>query len=234
MILDGEPQALAGAMTEEDTPGVITHLQRVSERKCISLARSLHDDLGGHLVSAVMDVGWMEHHVNLPVELQQRMSRVRHALGAAIDLKRNLIEELRPSLLDNFGLFAAYRWHVKHACKRAAVTCTEEYPETEPNFTAEASTGLFRIVQEMVELIISEDDVMALTLRVALDEQSLELWVRHEHREVECVDMIQTFPQAMRAMQNRIGVLKGRMTVDRQSKGTALRVQFPLEMLATN
>ena len=234
MILAGAPQTRAGVISEDEAPDVITHLQRVSERKNISLARSLHDDLGGHLVSAVMDVGWMEHHVNLPIELQQRMSRVRHALGAAIDLKRNLIEELRPSLLDNFGLFAAYRWHVKHACKRAAITCTEEYPETEPNFTAEASTGLFRIVQELVELIIAEDDVMALTLRVALDQQSLELWVHHEHRVVETIDMLETFPQAMHAMQNRIAVLKGHMTVDRQPKATAMRVQFPLETLATN
>ncbi len=230
-ILAGEPETATGQV-EEAVLDVITHLQGVSERRNVSLARSLHDDLGGHLVSAVMDVGWMEHHGDLPSELKQRLSRVRHALAAAIDLKRNLIEELRPSLLDNFGLFAAYRWHIKHACQRAAVTCTEDYPPTEPNFTPEATTGLFRIVQEMVELMVAEADVTALAVSVVLDGPSLMLHVQHQHRDIESIDMLENAPQAMRAMQNRIGILRGRMTVDRQPKATSLNVRFPLETLS--
>ena len=32
------------------------------------------------------------------------------SLSAGVDLKRRVVEELRPTLLDNMGLFAAVRW----------------------------------------------------------------------------------------------------------------------------
>ena len=40
-----------------------THLQSVSEREKASLARELHDELGGLLVGARMDISWVEQHL---------------------------------------------------------------------------------------------------------------------------------------------------------------------------
>ena len=40
-----------------------THLQSVAEREKASLARELHDELGGLLVGARMDISWAEQHL---------------------------------------------------------------------------------------------------------------------------------------------------------------------------
>ena len=37
------------------------------------------------------------------------------SLQAAIQMGRDLVEQLRPSILDNFGLFAALKWHLNRA-----------------------------------------------------------------------------------------------------------------------
>jgi CHASE3 domain sensor protein len=91
-----------------------THLQNVAEREKAVLARELHDELGGLLVGARMDISWAEQHLagDHP-EVKQRLHRVQQNLSAGVDLKRRIIEELRPTLLDNVGLFAALRWQLK-------------------------------------------------------------------------------------------------------------------------
>ncbi len=78
-----------------------------------------------------MDVAWAEQHLDAPAaELQHKLLRARQTLAAAIDLKRRLIEELRPTLLDNVGLFAALRWHVEGICARAALPAASFCPRT--------------------------------------------------------------------------------------------------------
>ena len=97
-----------------EAESLITHLQVTTEADKAKLARKLHDELGGLMVSALMDLGsvqQLQHDINGPA--RQRLDRVKETLEAAIDLKRRVIEELRPSILDNFGLFAALRWHLR-------------------------------------------------------------------------------------------------------------------------
>ena len=88
-----------------------THLQSVAEREKASLARELHDELGGLLVGARMDISWAEQHLSGDnPDLKLRLHRVQQNLSAGVDLKRRIIDELRPTLLDDIGLFAALRW----------------------------------------------------------------------------------------------------------------------------
>ena len=117
-----------------------THLQNVSEREKASLARELHDELGGLLVGARMDISWAEQHLTKDdADLKLRLNRVQQNLAAGVDLKRRIIEELRPTLLDNVGLFAALRWQMKETCGGAGLQCIESYPDEEPRFKSEAS-----------------------------------------------------------------------------------------------
>jgi signal transduction histidine kinase len=210
---------------------VIVHLQDVMEEERIRLSRSLHDDLGGLLVSAVMDLGWVEQNLAEPGELRERLHRVRNALSAAIDLKRNIIEELRPSLLDNFGLFAAYRWHVQRICKRAGVTCSESYPDDELKLRPEALAGLFRIMQETLAVILAEPSLELIDVSVAVDGSTLLLQTAHTHVGLETIDVVEQSPARLGAIAQRIGSFSGNLEVDRHATGTTMFARFPMDQL---
>src|SRR5271170_351396 len=54
-----------------------THLQSLAEREKASLARELHDELGGLLVGALMDISWADQHLaETEADLKQRLRRV--------------------------------------------------------------------------------------------------------------------------------------------------------------
>jgi signal transduction histidine kinase len=107
-----------------------THLQGVSEQEKSALSRELHDELGGLLVAARMDLSWLQQ--RLPTSdpaIEQRFKRIHESLSSGVDLKRRVVEELRPTLLDNMGLFTALRWQFKETCRRAGLKCTETIPD---------------------------------------------------------------------------------------------------------
>ena len=52
--------------------------------------------------------------------LKARWDRIDEALSQGLDLKRRVIEDLRPTLLDNMGLFAALRWLATERCGAGA------------------------------------------------------------------------------------------------------------------
>jgi signal transduction histidine kinase len=146
-------------------PGLIAHIQTVAEREKAVLARELHDELGGMLVAASMDIAWLEQHIaTSPVEVRRRLRRLKDTLADAVDIKRKIIEELRPTLLDNVGLFAALRWLVGNTCARCSIQCEIQFPEAEPHFNPDASIALFRVAQEALAIIMESTWVRSVTL----------------------------------------------------------------------
>ena len=159
---------------EEDrhpsVPGLVAHLQTVTEREKADIARELHDELGGPLVAASMDLAWLERQiVTLPecsrsAELNRRLGRLKESLADAVDIKRKIIEELRPTLLDNVGLFAALRWLVSTTAARTGFASVISFPETEPQFEPDAAIALFRMAQEGIAIIMESQWVRSITL----------------------------------------------------------------------
>src|ERR1700730_6380332 len=155
---------------ETQLEGLVTHLQNATELKDTALSHELHDELGGLMGAAVMDLDAVRR---VKPALSQNalncVDRVKKTLEQAIDLKRRVIEELRPSILDNFGLFAALRWQIKKTWGDSDVVSTENYSDVEPRFESHAATTLFRIAQEAISLTLKRTSVRSTDLTVCLD-----------------------------------------------------------------
>jgi signal transduction histidine kinase len=220
---DGDPAASS----------LIEHIQGVMEHQKALLARELHDELGGLLVGAVMDLAWAEQHVSAPpAEMKQKLLRARQTLAAAIDIKRKLIEELRPTLLDNVGLFAALRWHVQAASKRAGAPCIIDVPEDERRFRPNVPIVLFRIVQEALAVIVARKPVASTEFAVAVDRRDITILIRSEAAGTpsEGEPGISADIHYLAAIQQRVASLKGEFHHDYiPGTGTRITVRFPLE-----
>jgi signal transduction histidine kinase len=159
-------------------PGLISYIQSVTEREKAILARELHDELGGLLVAASMDLAWLDRHLTDTAdgkELRRHLNRLKETMAGAVDIKRRIIEELRPTLLDNVGLFAALRWLVNNASAHAQLAMSIKFPAQEPQFNPEMSIALFRIAQEGLAVILDYRWVRSVALRLDCDEHLLTL-----------------------------------------------------------
>ena len=206
-----------------------THLQSVAEREKASLARELHDELGGLLVGARMDISWVEQNLaGDDADMRQRLHRVQQNLSAGVDLKRRIIEELRPTLLDNVGLFAALRWQLKETCGSAGLKCIESYPEEEPKLNSEAAIALFRIAQEAFTNILKHSAAKTVDIILNVDVAGVVMQISDDGKGLSADRLTAIGSHGLASMRHRVRALKGRLDVrSPASGGTVLLVQLP-------
>jgi signal transduction histidine kinase len=157
-----------------DTNACLKYLLEKTEADRQAFARLLHDEVGGLLVAASMDIAWAEEHfTGLDDESRARLRRIREGVRNAIAIKRRIVEDLRPTLLDNVGLTAALQWHFKTICSRSGLGCSGEYPEAEPRLTNGQSIGIFRIAEDSLNLLAAQKGTRSLRLKVSLEEPHL-------------------------------------------------------------
>jgi signal transduction histidine kinase len=215
-----------------DARDMVKYLHESAEHFRASLSRELHDELGGLLVSVIMDVAFAEQNLEMGDELRSRLLRVRHCLAKAVDLKRKMIESLRPSMLDHFGLFRALQWEVKQRCNSPHLSYSEIYPDIEPDFTAEASIVLFRIVQESLDVALRQPSVTTTHIEIAVDPVTLSIAVSHNGRSASTTPPDDTF--AIYSIAHRVHALGGEMAVTSVAGGGAMyRAGLPLARLVS-
>jgi signal transduction histidine kinase len=126
---------------------IATHLQTAREDERSRLARELHDELGGLLTAAKLDVARMRSRLTATTpEVHERMGHLVKTLDDGIALKRRIIEDLRPSSLNNLGLKAALEILCAEFAERselAVEAAIEELPLGESG-----SLTVYRLVQE--------------------------------------------------------------------------------------
>lgn len=151
-----ELETRVAARTEE-LSSLSTHLLRLAETERSTLAKQLHDELGGLITAAKMDLSWMSVRLSgtLDAECREKLNSVMQMLNQAMQLKRRVVESLRPSLLDHFGLAVALRSHFEEHCKKAGIECVATLPEEILGLDPVAQLTLFRVAQEALANIIA-------------------------------------------------------------------------------
>ena len=222
--LKAQADAQAAELTE-----LHRHLQHVQEEERARLSRGLHDELGGMLLAARMDVTWMQQTPLLDrKEIEERLERVRQAIDQGIDLKRRVVEELRPTLLDTMGLVAALRWQIEESCKRANIKCLERFPDEELQFNRAGAITLFRVVQEALANILKH--ARASEVEIALETTDDHVIVSIQDNGVGAAREELGRPKAhgIAGMRHRVHVLGGQLDiVSAPGRGTRIRVKVP-------
>ncbi len=213
----------------ESTFEVITHIHQLVEHEKAQLAQELHDELGGHLIGAAMDLALLLPRINASDgDSQQKFRRVREALSSAITITRRMTEQLRPTLLDNVGLFAALRWQLRNVCGRSKVKCTDDLPTTEPRLTPGASIALFRSAQEALVVGLERHGVTKIELVGEMDNAALHIHVRGDGSNL--LDEPRPLCHlTLNSIRHRIRVLGGVVQVEHPAGGGIfVRVSTPI------
>lgn len=210
-----------------------THLQEVSELEKSALSRELHDELGGLLVAARMDLSWLQQHLptNEP-QIEQRFKRIHEYLSAGVDLKRRVVEELRPTLLDNMGLFSALRWQFSQSCRRAGLACSESIPDIELKITPDAAIGVFRVAQEAFTNILKHAQARTARLTVEVSADTFTLRISDDGKGIAPNRLQTRTSHGLISMRHRIAALGGSWTVEpAPGGGTVVTARIPLSRM---
>jgi signal transduction histidine kinase len=218
---------------ERRKPGWAVDWQSTVEREKADMARSLHDNTGGLLVAALMDINWAEGELRDVSEgIKRRLARAHAALDVAIGLNRRMIEDLRPSLLDDLGLLPALKWHFTEVCKAAAIACDLKVPEPSPNFTATAAIALYRMAQTLIALMVSHR-VRALRLEIKAEDQFVSLIIGGDGSPEYLTREDRGVVDALASVTGRARALGGDLQFDTQGDRIVVICRTPAAMALT-
>lgn len=209
---------------------MIAHLHETEELERLQWARELHDEIGGLMMAAVMDLASVESRMPpMADSLHQQLARVKATLERAIDVSRRMVEELRPSILDNFGLFAALKWQFKQSCRDSDAVCSDSYPETEPTFDSKTSTALFRVAQEALTMLFRRESVRFATLNVVMQDGTVSIIFSDDGTPPMSAGKEVGVTTALASMRHRIRHLGGTVNIVRPTQGgTVLTACLPM------
>lgn len=147
------------------------HMSQVVESEKHALSRELHDELGGLLVAMHMDLAQLRKQLGPMPDpaLQVRWERIEAALKQGIELKRRVIEDLRPTLLDNMGLFSALRWLATERCEQAELDLRMQGLDADIDIPSDTALAVFRTVQEAIANVIKHAGASSLELRATVN-----------------------------------------------------------------
>jgi signal transduction histidine kinase len=203
------------------------HLQSLAEKEKSALARTLHDELGGLLTAAKMDLSWLQSRVDTPA-YQERLAQLGSVLDEAMSLKRRVVEDLRPSLLDHFGLATALRAYVDSVCAKAGLQADISVPEDSGPIPKEIAIALFRIVQEGLNNIIRHAGAQRVRLELTSDGAGYAFTLSDDGSGFDQKDHADPWPHGIMGMQQRVRALGGRFLLESNSgTGTTLSVSVP-------
>ena len=209
-------------------------LQKVAEREKATLARELHDELGGLLVATKIDVSWLRKRIDDGSDASRmRWERVLRCMDEGLSLKRRVIESLRPTLLDNIGLVAALRWLVDETLRRQGLACEEQYPETVPDLSPDARIAVFRAVQECLINIVKHAKAKSVLIRVTASDDELSVIVRDDGVGIDEARIETPQSHGLLGMRHRIESLAGKLGIQSLGPGvgTECRFTLPLERI---
>ena len=210
-----------------DITQIANHLQTAREDERSSLARELHDELGGLLTAAKLDVARMRSRLAAaPPEVLERMTHLVKTLDEGIALKRRIIEDLRPSSLSNLGLKAALEILCTEFAERSELVVGTEVDELPLDDAGKLT--VYRLVQEALTNVAKYARAATVDVRVK---------ARGEWAEIDVSDdgvgfdpgAARTAAHGLAGMRFRVQSSQGVLKIEsRPGHGTTIHARLPL------
>jgi signal transduction histidine kinase len=213
-----------------------SNLQTVQEEERARLAHDLHDELGSILVSSKMDVSWVYNRLkDKDAVLAQRLARAMAVLDEGVDVKRRIIEDLRPTVLDNLGLAAAFDWYVNHTCQRGNLKCEMSIEPQDMSLSSPISIALFRILQEALTNILRHAKAANAWITLKQEKDGLTFVIRDDGLGLAREAEKKRLSHGILGMRQRITSLGGEFGIESTpGAGTTIKIFVPLPVCSAS
>lgn len=206
-------------------------LEAAREEERTRIAREIHDELGGALTGLKMDLARLANHADTlaPEAVRASAREISAQVDSTVKTVRRIATDLRPGILDDFGLAAAIEWQLQEFEQRAGIECVFEGGADDLPLRPEAATALFRIFQETLTNVARHAQARLVEVRLEAAPDGLVLEVQDNGRGIAPHEIEGSHSLGLLGMRERVRMLSGTLDIEGQpGQGTRVRVRVPL------
>ncbi|WP_321492764.1 histidine kinase [uncultured Desulfobacter sp.] len=205
------------------------HIQLAKEEEAKRIAREIHDELGQTLTALKIDLHWLKGQLSGDAPaVQEKISIMLRLIGETIDSVRKISSQLRPVLLDDFGLSAAMEWQAKEFSDRTGISSHFfSHPE---NIVPrqDKAVALFRVFQEALTNIARHAGATQVKAGLWETSDTLVMEVHDNGIGITKSQIMDTRSFGVIGMHERVKRLGGELEIDGQrEQGTTLSAWIP-------
>jgi PAS domain S-box-containing protein len=234
-ITDTRDAEIAQRAAAASLQSLTRRLVQVEESERRRIAGELHDRVGQTLsaLNINLDIALGKLGEGAPQELRMRLRDSLSLVDGTLQTIEDVMAELRPPLLEEYGLGAALGWYGEEFAKRMniAVQFDELARERNRQLRRDAAVALFRIAQEALNNVAKHARAKHVWLRLDADEQHMTLTVRDDGTGFDTTaSEARATRLGMTTMQERVTAAGGILELESApGKGTTLRARVPFE-----
>jgi signal transduction histidine kinase len=217
----------------EQLRGLTRQLAEAQEVERKQLARELHDQIGQSLTALDLNLNliWAQlAETALGAGLVK--PRLDDSLALVTEMGeriRNVMADLRPPMLDDFGLVEALRWYGSRLAARVGFTITLQGEEPAPRLASPLESALFRIAQEALTNVAKHAQASQVTLTVKTDNDTIRLVIEDDGIGFEPASSAKRFEQqgwGVLTMTERAEAVGGHCRIESQpGQGTRVVIE---------
>jgi two-component system, NarL family, sensor histidine kinase UhpB len=211
------------------------HLEQVREEERKRIAREIHDELGGLLTAIQANVSVAidrAERAGKPVD--RELVQASELASTASDKARRVIADLRPSVLDQLGLWTALEWYLGEIGQSAGFEYQSSIDTVVAalELDAERSTALFRIVQEALTNVVRHAHAKHVTLTITREANSLRVELADDGKGMAPDALMKTDSWGIVGMRERVSYFGGDLNITSDPEcGTQVILHLPVENL---
>lgn len=218
--------------SEVQLRALAARLVSIREEERARIAREIHDELGQVLTGLKMDATWLARKLaGTDEQIVEKADAMCRLLDSTMQLIRRISTGLRPQILDEMGLVAAFEWQAKEFQKRMGMRCRLRLPEAQVDLGQEISTAVFRIFQEILTNIARHAKASGVEVDLSISSGLLKLRVVDDGVGISESQIRGRESLGLVGMQERAQLFGGEVSIQGVAgRGTTVSVSIPMPL----
>lgn len=215
----------------EHLRALASRLQSIREEERTTVAREVHDQLGQALTGLKLDLSVLAR--RLP-ENQKRLANHIKSMETFVEdtihLVRKIATDLRPGVLDDFGLIAAIEWQVEDFKNRTGIQSELSSTLEDSDLSRDLATALFRILQETLTNIVRHAHATRAKIGIKEDDGVIVMTVEDNGKGITEREVYDPKSLGLLGIRERALIFGGEVRITgTRGRGTTVMVRIPLK-----
>jgi signal transduction histidine kinase len=219
--------AVAGELSQRVASDALRRVVQAQELERGRLARELHDETGQALTSILLGLKPLEEALS-DHPARAALAELREHVVSALQDVRRLAVELRPAVLDDFGLVAALERLTEAFTEQTGIRVDFHSALGEKRVPPEVETALYRVVQESLTNIVKHANARSVSISLARRDSAVAAVIEDDGGGFD-PRVVRQGGVGLLGMRERLALLDGRLEIEsRPGAGTTLVAEVPL------
>lgn len=153
--------------------------RQLNEQEKSRLARKIHDEISQQLTILAFELALLQgpkpRKKAAPTITEAKLRELATLVQGVHQTVREITDELRPKVLDEFGLAAALQWRCQRLEKQSGILCKLLEGPTEINLDPALSNELFSLISETIDQIVRPSKISEIEIHLGRAGDALRL-----------------------------------------------------------